>query len=275
MNRDQDLALELKNKGNIHFVNGDFTAAEGLYSKAIVADPYNPFLYNNRGIARLKLQCYDACIEDCLKSLELSPDSLKPTYYISQAQLELGNVKEALETAKKAHELCIKSKEYKSLAAITQHVLRCKKDHWDQLEKRRIREDSQLEKEALALMLESKQKDLEGIENESDRREIESEWETKMNRLQAIFETSRAKSEQKRTVPDWVIDDISFGIMVDPVITKSGKSYERASILEHLKHQQIDPLTRESLLLEDLRPNLDLRAACEEFLDNNGWAVDW
>jgi len=59
------------------------------------------------------------------------------------------------------------------------------------------------------------------------------------------------------------------------VQTKTGKSYERASIMEHLKRQQTDPLTREPLFPGDLRPNLSLKQACEEFLDENGWAVDW
>ncbi|KAL5624856.1 hypothetical protein BROUX41_004916 [Berkeleyomyces rouxiae] len=261
MNRNPDLALELKTKGNVFFGKGDFTAAEGLYSKA--------------AISRLKLRFFEACIEDCMASLDLSPEALKPTYYISQAQLELGNTEEALTTAKKAHEMCLKTKEYKSLPAITQHVLRCKKEHWDQQEKRRIHQDRQLENDTLEMMLQSKANDLEGVDNESDKKEIEKEWKTKMDRLSAIFEVAKAKSEQRRTVPDWAIDDISFGIMIDPVMTKSGKSYERASIMEHLKHQENDPLTREPLCVDDLRPNLDLKAACEEFLDNNGWAVDW
>lgn len=57
--------------------------------------------------------------------------------------------------------------------------------------------------------------------------------------------------------------------------TKTGKSYERASIVEHLRRQPQDPLTREPLYASELRPNLDLKQACEEFLQENGWAADW
>ena len=57
--------------------------------------------------------------------------------------------------------------------------------------------------------------------------------------------------------------------------TKTGQSYDRSSIMEHLKRSPTDPLTREPLRVEDLRPNLALKAACEEFLEENGWAVDW
>jgi STIP1 family protein 1 len=61
----------------------------------------------------------------------------------------------------------------------------------------------------------------------------------------------------------------------DSIQTKTGKSYERASIMEHLRRHPTDPLTREPLFPSELRPNLGLKQACEEFLDENGWAVDW
>jgi STIP1 family protein 1 len=72
-----------------------------------------------------------------------------------------------------------------------------------------------------------------------------------------------------------MIDNISFSFMHDPVMTKTGQSYERATILEHLRRSETDPLTREPLTREDLRPNIALKQACAEFLDENGWAVDW
>jgi STIP1 family protein 1 len=77
-------------------------------------------------------------------------------------------------------------------------------------------------------------------------------------------------------VPDYLVDDISFEIMHDPVVTKHGHSYERATIIEALKRNPVDPLTREPLSVGDLRPNLALKKACEEFWENNsGWAYDW
>lgn len=72
-----------------------------------------------------------------------------------------------------------------------------------------------------------------------------------------------------------MIDNISFCVMHDPVITKNGNSYERSTILEHLKRSPTDPLTREILTIDDLRPNLALKQACAEFLEQNGWAVDY
>jgi len=57
--------------------------------------------------------------------------------------------------------------------------------------------------------------------------------------------------------------------------TRTGQSYDRSSIMEHLKRSSTDPLTREPLSVADLRPNLALKEACDEFLRDNGWAVDW
>ena len=77
-------------------------------------------------------------------------------------------------------------------------------------------------------------------------------------------------------VPDYFLDGITFEVMNDPVVTKNGQSYDRTTIIEHLKRSPYDPLTREPLMIDDLRPNLALRSAIEEFWKNNaGWVVDW
>lgn len=76
-------------------------------------------------------------------------------------------------------------------------------------------------------------------------------------------------------MPDYLIDQITFEIMHDPVITRSGHSFERAVIIRHLQKHPHDPITREYMTVDDLRPNYALKTACEEFLDKNGWAVDW
>lgn len=78
-----------------------------------------------------------------------------------------------------------------------------------------------------------------------------------------------------QVVPDYLIDSITFEIMHDPVITPSGASYERVGLLKHLKLTGLDPLTREPLSEKQLYPNVALRNACSEFIDANGWAVEW
>ncbi|KAK5988115.1 E3 ubiquitin-protein ligase CHIP [Cladobotryum mycophilum] len=268
-------ATALKEEGNRHFTSGDFVGADGLYSKAIIADPKNPALYTNRAMARLKLGYWDSVISDCQTCLGLAPQNMKAHYYLSQAQLSIGDFDNAVTHALEAHTLCAATND-KSLAAVTALVLKCKKDRWDHLEKKRRRENQDLEREVLDLLRRDRDETLMAVgDDDFEKKTVREEAEGKMNMIAKMFEQTRAQSEKRREVPEWAIDDITFGFMVDPVITKTGKSYERAAIMEHLRRHPSDPLTREPLQASDLRPNLGLRQACEDFLEENGWAVDW
>jgi STIP1 family protein 1 len=143
---------------------------------------------------------------------------MKARYYLAQAQIALRDYDAAVKSALHAHKLCVETGD-RSLAAVTDLVLRCKKERWDDLEKRRVRESRDLEREILELLA----KDKEAILAETDddamvRQEIEEESDAKIQRMKEIFERARADGEKKREVPDWAIDDISFGFMVDPVV---------------------------------------------------------
>ncbi|KAK8042347.1 STIP1 likey and U-box containing protein 1 [Apiospora phragmitis] len=278
MARDTVKAGVLKADGNKRFQNGDFVGAESLYSKAIIADDTNPSLYTNRAMARLKLSLWDSVIADCQSCLKLNGESMKAHYYLAQAYLELRAFDDAVTHASRAREICALTND-KSLAQVTTLVLRCKRDRWEDAEKKRKRAHKELEEDVLRTMRREKADSLAALDDstatDGDRRQVAEEWDAKMEQLGRVFEAARSDEDKRREVPEWAIDDITFAFMVDPVITVSGQSYERASIMEHLRRQPTDPLTREPLRPSDLRPNLALRKACEEFLDQNGWAVDW
>jgi STIP1 homology and U-box containing protein 1 len=157
---------------------------------------------------------------DCQACLGLGSESMKAYYYLAQAQIALHDFDEALKNALKAHEICVSAGD-KSLSAITALVLRCKKERWDVMEKRRIRENQSLEDEMLELMEKERENNLETAQGEIDKKEIDIEWKNKMDELKRIFEKARAADSKRREVPDWVVDDISFGIMVDPVIVSA------------------------------------------------------
>ncbi|KAI1800363.1 U-box-domain-containing protein [Daldinia bambusicola] len=276
MGKDVEKSTKLKEDGNQHFQSGDYIGAESLYSKAIIADDTNPSLYTNRAMSRIRLGLYESAIADCNECLKLSGEkgNLKAYFVLSQCQLSIHDYDAALESALQAHRLCVETND-KSLGPVTNQVLRCKKERWDEMEKHRAREGQELEKHLTGLLEREREDMIRSCDNDSDKDQVKQEWDEKIKLLQLTFEKSRAASGKKREVPEWVIDDISFGIMVDPVITKTGKSYERASIMEHLRRHPTDPLTREPLNPSELRPNLQLKEACKEFLDQNGWAVDW
>jgi hypothetical protein len=131
----------------------------------------------------------------------------------------------------------------------------------------------------------------EGHEEKAERKQ---EFEKKRDDLRTAFAISNPEHMQKREVPDYLVgkfrhhstttysvvngtpDGISFELMVDPVVTKNGRSYERATLIEHLKRSPTDPLTRETLTINDLRPNIALKEACTEFMEqNSGWVYEW
>ncbi|PSS05196.1 hypothetical protein BD289DRAFT_478096 [Coniella lustricola] len=269
-------ALHYKEQGNRLFLKGQYAAAEGLYSQAIVADPKDHKFYTNRAMARSKLKRWEDVIEDCQTCLTLSPNNMKAVFYMAEAQLEMRDFDVALQTAQQAYQLYSQSEDgFKSLGSVIKLVLRCRKERWEDKERRRLRERSDLERELTEILERERDAACALAGGDRELEDIKAEWATKLEALQSTFQLARGEQSRRREVPDWAIDDITFGILVDPVMTKTGKSYERASLLEHLKRSKTDPITREPLQPSDLRPNLDLRDACAEFLEHNGWAVDW
>ncbi|KAG0227924.1 STIP1 y and U box-containing protein 1 [Actinomortierella wolfii] len=88
---------------------------------------------------------------------------------------------------------------------------------------------------------------------------------------------SSRKTLAPRVVPDYFLDKITFEFMHDPVIsTKSGITYERKMIQEHFAHgRMFDPIAQVPMTEQDLIPNRALKDACEAYLEENGWAVDY
>lgn len=183
----------------------------------IIADPKNPALYTNRAFARLKMGLWDSVMVDCDQCLELAPDNMKAHYYLSQAYLALHSYDDALHHAERAHALCIPTND-KSLASVTAQVLKCKKERWEDMERHRKREGTELESEVLAMMERERDEAVRKTEDEGERREIAAEWERKVAHMRTIFEKARPAEDRRRKVPDWIIDDISFQVMYDPVM---------------------------------------------------------
>lgn len=198
---------------------------------------------------------------------------------------------EALSSALKAYEYCTKSTQqttFSNAALISQHVLKCKKRKWEIRERERIRRRGDLLSELEEQLERAHKSALSEIDARleagsttlttaaEEKADLTSEYEKKRDDLRTAFALSDPTHQQKREVPDYLVDGITFEIMHDPVVTNNGRSYERATLIEHLKRSPTDPLTREPLRIAELRPNLALKEACEEFMEaNNGWVYDW
>lgn len=65
---------DYKEQGNAKFAEGDYVAAEALYSLAIQSDPKNAVLYSNRSAAKLRLSELSEALQDAETAIKLRND---------------------------------------------------------------------------------------------------------------------------------------------------------------------------------------------------------
>jgi len=170
---------------------------------------------------------------------------------------------------------------------LSQFILKTKQGIWQSRETARLRELNNTLAVVEDLLDQQLNRDLAEVEDrfargevgetgkDEERAELIKEADERRRNVRVLFRDPTKSETAERVVPDYLIDGITFEIMHDPVITPSGVSYERISILKHIRASPVDPLTRELLKESQLIPNVGLKNACAEFLENNGWAVDY
>ncbi|CAL8085374.1 unnamed protein product [Calicophoron daubneyi] len=105
--------------------------------------------------------------------------------------------------------------------------------------------------------------------------ELSAKAQKRIAELNDLFAQVDAR-RQAREVPEYLCGRISFELMLDPVITPSGITYDRRSILAHLrKVGHFDPLTRQPLTENQLIPNLSMKEVVHAFLEQNPWAENY
>lgn len=156
-------------------------------------------------MARLKLQSWDTCIDDCIKAIELDHGSMKGYYYLAQAQLALNHPNEAFSSALTAYERCIETFD-KSATAVSNLVLQAKKQKWEARERERIRGRSELLRELEDGLMKRKKEDLQSLkfkmldfsEEAEEKADIELECRKKIEELRTIFAVADPNNMQRR-----------------------------------------------------------------------------
>ena len=190
---------------------------------------------------------YQQVINDSRASISLLPENMKAYYQLAQAQIGLHFTAEALESAKEAHRLCVEEcrkvpigKGSSSIGPITELVLRCKKEWWEALEEKRLKERGGLLQELKKLLETERQAEIDAdaafdkpvrTTLEGDLQEVHRRYNRKIEELERTFEVAALNGVEgkRRKVPDWAIDDITFSVMLDPVVVRSSYFLLRAS----------------------------------------------
>ncbi|CAI7653109.1 hypothetical protein N7533_012352 [Penicillium manginii] len=284
------MAQELKTKGNELYKQDDFQGAEDCFSQAIQKNPHDPTFFSNRAITRIKLEKWAEAEHDARAAIDLyglkNPTALKSSYYLSKALLELQRPQEAYDVAVDAYQLSLGSKNAQT-GNLSQMILRAKQRIWAAKETSRLREmnetlrsiealiEADLERSVAELRKQVDAGELGEIGFGEDQRALREDSEKKIHDLREAFRIASHGEVKERHVPDHLIDGITFEVMHDPVMTPSGSSFDRIGITKYVEQSGVDPITRAPLTVKDLRPNYALKAACEQFLTENGWAVDY
>ncbi|KAJ9367539.1 hypothetical protein DTO282E5_7756 [Paecilomyces variotii] len=284
------MSFELKEKGNQLYKEGDYSGAEELYSQAIQKNPREPTFFTNRALTRIKLENWAGAEHDARAAIDLygpkNAASLKSCWYLAQALLGLGRPQEAYDVAIEAYKAALSAKSNQT-ENLSRTVLRAKQQIWAAKETARLREmnetlatverliEADLNRELSELQARLDRGEIGQIGFVEDQKALREEAEKTIHNVREAFRISSNGEIQERVVPDYLVDGITFEIMHDPVVTPSGHSFDRIGIEKHVERAGVDPITRVPMTVKDLRPNYTLKAVCEDFLNKNGWAVDW
>lgn len=264
-------AERLKLKGNECFQKGKFNAAIDMYTEAIVLAPLQSTYYSNRALCHSKLTNWSSCREDCLHALHHDKMNTKANYLLGVSNVHLLAFEESIEAFREALRTADKTKKSKAFREeILVELRRAKKHQWLLAQKKDLARHDQVRVELAELF----EKNMELVASGG----IEQAEVRRLDELMAYVERMSNRQEQELTVgtvPEYFICPVSMEIMVDPVSTPNGVSYERRYIEEHLKKNgAVDPLTRERLTLDMIRPNNCLRSAIQDYLEKHPWAFE-
>ncbi|KAG2491535.1 hypothetical protein HYH03_010106 [Edaphochlamys debaryana] len=264
---DRKAAESLKTEGNAFFSKGKFSAAIEKYTEAVTLCPDWAVLYVNRGMAARKLEHWGRVEEDAGAALALvgagasERDAMKGHYLLGLAMAAGGqharskqHLRKALDAAREAND-SIKDEIWRELASANYLLWQAESTA------RRIRHGD-MRKELAALL--AAQPTDGSAPGANGTLELPNDW-------QELFKTA-AVHDCAVEAPSTFTCPLTMEIFRDPVVTPSGRSYERTALLEHLKKVgRFDPITRQPMTEAQVVPNVSLRAAIELYLEEHPW----
>lgn len=167
--------------------------------------------------------------------------TVKAYTYLGSAHLQLGRPAEALAASRRAYELAIAQRS-PSVAQIAASCLEAKKARWELAETARIGRESALLADTQALIMRDARlhadaavaaaaaaADRQAPRNSSTgsaddegspEEDIMEAARSQCRALEDVFGQAEAARLHRRNVPDWLVDNITFGVMWDPVVVR-------------------------------------------------------
>jgi len=261
-------ADKLKEHGNACFAKGKLEAAIEAYSGCICLEPSVAVYYTNRALCHHKKEQWQLVVTDCTSALALDGLSVKAHYLLGAALVELSSYTDGIEALNRALQLC-KERTVSYKEDIQRALLSARKRHW---EVGRDAANAQLAaSEQLVVSLLQKHFAQAGADA------------TARPHVEACVGEALALLRERATpsqVPDHFCCKISMEVMLDPVTTPCGVTYERSSLRAHLASLRqkgepgFDPISRKPLQMEQAVPNLALREAIDGYLRERPWAYE-
>lgn len=261
-----DQLHELHQLGNVCFAKGKYTAAIDAYSECICLSP-RPVFYINRANCQLKREKWEEAAANCESALGLlasghSRERIKAQYFLGKARIGQANWGAAIHALSTAHALC-KEETVLFASDIRAALLTAEKRAWE----------ARSEENLVAIHMLQEQLDIMSASFlPEDRKPF---LRMGKDAVQMLMEREGQPSQK---IPDHLKCQICYDIMLEPVITPCGISYDRGCLQTHLEARGpgngTDPITGRPLQLEQLVPNRALRDAVELFLQERPWAYD-
>mmetsp|Transcript_11981 Transcript_11981/g.28058 ORF Transcript_11981/g.28058 Transcript_11981/m.28058 type:complete len:402 (+) Transcript_11981:195-1400(+) len=268
-------AQAARERGRELFKAGDWLSAAEAFTEAMeglgggrgLSDKVLSQLLTNRALCFQKLEVWDKVEDDARKAMDKNGSSVKAHYLLGKALLEIGRVEDARAALLKSMSLS-SSPEFKSYRrSIDAALFMARKRIWEKEQIAIDRADEALREDLLRVA-----EDMDDQGGDGARGELLEARTCAITRLLSKARVQRSTAD----VPKGILCPLSHRIMLDPVSTPSGSTYDRDFIETHIKTKgPTDPINpSEKVSLEKLVPNLSLKHYIDDFLEANPWAFD-
>ena len=264
------MADALKKHGNECFAKGKLDAAIEAYSEAICLEPSNAIYRTNRAMCHMKRENWPQVVHDTQAALVLDSTSIKAHYLLGLALGSIGSSHdEGIGHLKRALDLCKEATvSYKE--DILRALLSLRKRKWEA--GRHTAEARLQDAQALAAQFMREPMDVQQDEGGDGGPTFDIQ-QAQACMVEALEMLSRRTLPHR--VPDHMCCQISMELMLEPVTTPCGITYERKALLEHLKKVgKFDPISRKPLDVHQLAPNLALKEVISQYLEQHPWAYE-